>query len=166
MTFAHALAGTSCSCPTFSAVVALLNELRINAGKAPLGFLNPLIYANPQAFNVRSRPAALAAAASAVLIASPPPPAHAQDITKGSNPGCSTQGFPASKGWDPVTGMGTVRAGPRRRRGASPHFGGSLPPRRIAARLRQAGPGRHGASVIAPRALTELRSFLVRCSSL
>lgn len=23
------------------------------------------------------------------------------DITKGSNPGCGTLGFPAAKGWDP-----------------------------------------------------------------
>lgn len=29
------------------------------------------------------------------------------DITKGSNPGCGTEGFNASKGWDPVTGLGT-----------------------------------------------------------
>merc|ERR1711865_772799 len=29
------------------------------------------------------------------------------DVTKGSNPGCDTQGFPAAKGWDPVTGWGT-----------------------------------------------------------
>ena len=28
------------------------------------------------------------------------------DIVKGSNPGCGTQGFPATKGWDPVTGLG------------------------------------------------------------
>jgi tripeptidyl-peptidase-1 len=29
------------------------------------------------------------------------------DITKGTNPGCGTLGFSASKGWDPVTGLGT-----------------------------------------------------------
>jgi hypothetical protein len=29
------------------------------------------------------------------------------DITTGSNPGCSTNGFSAAKGWDPVTGMGS-----------------------------------------------------------
>lgn len=42
--------GTSCSTPTFSAIVALLNDVRFKAGKSPLGFLNPLLYANPQAF--------------------------------------------------------------------------------------------------------------------
>ena len=25
----------------------------------------------------------------------------------GSNPGCDTNGFNATKGWDPVTGLGT-----------------------------------------------------------
>jgi len=61
-------------------VVALLNELRISKGKSSLGFLNQIIYANPDAFN---------------------------DITSGSNPGCNTKGFPAAKGWDPVTGFGS-----------------------------------------------------------
>lgn len=29
------------------------------------------------------------------------------DITTGNNPGCNTNGFSASEGWDPVTGLGT-----------------------------------------------------------
>jgi tripeptidyl-peptidase-1 len=72
--------GTSCSSPIFSSVIALLNNELLDAGLSPLGFLNPWIYANPQAFN---------------------------DITEGNNPGCGTQGFPAAEGWDPVTGLGT-----------------------------------------------------------
>jgi len=72
--------GTSCSSPTFTAVVALLNDIRLNAGKSPLGFLNPLIYQNGAAFN---------------------------DITTGNNPGCRTNGFYAAKAWDPITGWGT-----------------------------------------------------------
>ena len=40
-----------------------------------LGFLNPLFYGHPEAFN---------------------------DIVGGSNPGCGTTGFPAMPGWDPV----------------------------------------------------------------
>ncbi|TBU40520.1 hypothetical protein BD309DRAFT_899774, partial [Dichomitus squalens] len=35
--------GTSASSPTFASVVALLNDRRLNAGKAPLGFLNPFL---------------------------------------------------------------------------------------------------------------------------
>ena len=29
------------------------------------------------------------------------------DITNGTNPGCGTEGFNATPGWDPVTGFGT-----------------------------------------------------------
>jgi len=76
--------GTSCAAPTFSSVVALLNDVRLQAGKSTLGFLNPLIYklavSNPTSFN---------------------------DVTQGSNPGCGTNGFQAAAGWDPVTGWGT-----------------------------------------------------------
>eukprot|EP00753_Platysulcus_tardus_P005849 PLAT13725.4.p1 GENE.PLAT13725.4~~PLAT13725.4.p1 ORF type:complete len:551 (-),score=292.13 PLAT13725.4:810-2462(-) len=79
--FTEPVAGTSCACPCFSGIVSLLNDLRFNAGKAPLGFLNPLFYKNPSMFN---------------------------DITQGSNPGCGTNGFPAAAGWDPVTGLGTA----------------------------------------------------------
>ncbi|KAI0728903.1 peptidase S8/S53 domain-containing protein [Fomitopsis betulina] len=80
--------GTSCSSPTFTAFVSLLNDARLASGKAALGFLNPLIYSlNAQTvtgFN---------------------------DITVGNNPGCGTEGFNATVGWDPVTGWGTPNFG-------------------------------------------------------
>lgn len=68
--------GTSCSTPSFAAVVALINSQLIAAGKPTLGFLNPFIYST---------------ASSAFT-----------DITTGDNPGCGTNGFPATTGWDPV----------------------------------------------------------------
>ncbi|KAA1473458.1 family S53 protease [Dentipellis sp. KUC8613] len=71
--------GTSCAAPITASVFSLLNDELIAARKKPLGFLNPLIYAKPEAF---------------------------KDIVDGSNPGCNTTGFPATKGWDPVTGVG------------------------------------------------------------
>lgn len=71
--------GTSCAAPTFSGVVSLLNDARMAKGKKPLGFLNQVIYAHPEVFS---------------------------DVTEGSNPGCGTNGFPAAKGWDPITGWG------------------------------------------------------------
>ena len=43
--------GTSCASPIFSSVIALINDKLLAAGKSPLGFLNPWLYANPQAFN-------------------------------------------------------------------------------------------------------------------
>lgn len=36
--------GTSASGPVFASIVALLNDQLISAGKAPLGFLNPILY--------------------------------------------------------------------------------------------------------------------------
>ncbi|KAF8148116.1 family S53 protease-like protein [Mycena galopus ATCC 62051] len=74
--------GTSCSSPTFAAIVALLNDALVAAGKAPLGFLNPFLYS---------------ATGRAAL----------NDVTSGDNPGCNTNGFSATTGWDPVTGLGT-----------------------------------------------------------
>ncbi|KAF5392819.1 hypothetical protein D9757_000904 [Collybiopsis confluens] len=74
------IGGTSASSPIFASIVALLNDELLSKGKPPMGFLNPWIYAHPEAFN---------------------------DIIGGSNPGCGTTGFPAREGWDPVTGVGS-----------------------------------------------------------
>lgn len=57
------VSGTSCSSPTFSSIIQLLNSERIAAGKSPLGFLNPWLYSN----------------ASSAL----------NDITSGSSTGCT-----------------------------------------------------------------------------
>ncbi|EGC33182.1 hypothetical protein DICPUDRAFT_154796 [Dictyostelium purpureum] len=80
--------GTSCSSPVFGAIVALLNSYRFNNNKSPLGFINPVLYAaaasNNNAFT---------------------------DITTGDNKCteacCAKTGYLATKGWDPVTGLGT-----------------------------------------------------------
>jgi tripeptidyl-peptidase I len=72
--------GTSASAPIFASIVNRINEERLNAGKKPVGFLNPTLYAHPEVLN---------------------------DITNGTNPGCWTLGFSAVQGWDPVTGLGT-----------------------------------------------------------
>jgi tripeptidyl-peptidase-1 len=76
------VAGTSASSPVAAGIFALLNGLRASQNKSPLGFLNPLIYQNPGAFN---------------------------DVTSGVNTGSPTRkyGFKAIKGWDAATGMGT-----------------------------------------------------------
>jgi tripeptidyl-peptidase-1 len=72
--------GTSASAPTVGSIISLINEQRIASGKKTVGFINPVLYANPSAMN---------------------------DITRGNNPGCGTSGFSAVPGWDPVTGLGT-----------------------------------------------------------
>lgn len=73
--------GTSASSPIFASIVNRIIDERIAAGKpGPLGFLNPILYQNADAFN---------------------------DITEGTNSGCGTDGFSTAPGWDPVTGLGT-----------------------------------------------------------
>ncbi|KAH8165878.1 hypothetical protein CIB48_g2364 [Xylaria polymorpha] len=92
----HGYQGTSCSAPAFAGMVGLLNDARLRAKKPTLGFLNPLLYSNPQALN---------------------------DITLGGSTGCdgtarfhgAPNGSPvipyaswnATTGWDPVSGLGT-----------------------------------------------------------
>ncbi|KAH7098457.1 peptidase S8/S53 domain-containing protein [Auriculariales sp. MPI-PUGE-AT-0066] len=75
--------GTSQSTPIVAAVVGLLNDRLIAAGRSNLGLLNPWLYSD---------------AATAW-----------NDVRSGSNNGCGTAGFSASigSGWDPVTGLGT-----------------------------------------------------------
>ena len=90
--------GTSCSSPIFASVIALINDELIAEGRSPLGFLNPFLYANPQAFHDVTSGTSPCSMFVLWLI----PHYH-----PGSNPGCGTNGFEAIKGWDPVTGLGT-----------------------------------------------------------
>ncbi|KAI0797010.1 tripeptidyl peptidase A [Abortiporus biennis] len=78
--------GTSASAPTVAAIISNLNDARLAHGFPPLGFLNPLLYKIQH---------------SGAL----------NDITSGNNPGCGTQGFNATAGWDPLTGLGTPNFG-------------------------------------------------------
>eukprot|EP00922_Rhytidocystis_sp_ex-Travisia-forbesii_P025050 GHVS01036767.1.p1 GENE.GHVS01036767.1~~GHVS01036767.1.p1 ORF type:complete len:1021 (-),score=160.91 GHVS01036767.1:392-3454(-) len=84
--------GTSASTPVVAAIVAHMNDIRLQRGEPPVGFLNPLLYYwaefYPHAFN---------------------------DILVGDNKcgispyKCCKEGFYASRGWDPVSGIGTPR---------------------------------------------------------
>jgi len=78
------VAGTSASSPVVAALIANLNNIQLNAGKASLGFINPWIYQT-----LASRPAAF------------------YDVTSGRNNGGSGEGFYAYRGWDPCSGVGT-----------------------------------------------------------
>ena len=57
--------------PIFASIINRINDERIGAGKSPVGFLNYALYKNPSMLN---------------------------DVTNGSNPGCSEAGFSASVG--------------------------------------------------------------------
>eukprot|EP00761_Pharyngomonas_kirbyi_P011124 gb/GECH01011148.1/.p1 GENE.gb/GECH01011148.1/~~gb/GECH01011148.1/.p1 ORF type:complete len:557 (+),score=103.76 gb/GECH01011148.1/:1-1671(+) len=82
------VAGTSASTPTFAGIVTLLNDARLNQGMKPLGFLNPFLY---QTWKSQSN--------------------SFNDVTEGKNPSSCCDGFKCSKGWDPVTGVGTPNFG-------------------------------------------------------
>ncbi|KAJ5649639.1 uncharacterized protein N7484_003362 [Penicillium longicatenatum] len=90
--------GTSAAAPIFAGIIGLLNDARLRAGKPALGFLNPFLYSEGyKALN---------------------------DIVDGSSYGCTGTDpqsdeevsgalvipgahWNATKGWDPVTGLGT-----------------------------------------------------------
>jgi tripeptidyl-peptidase-1 len=89
------VSGTSASAPMFAAVVSLLNNARLAKGLPPMGFLNPWLYTVGWA--------------------------GLTDIVNGGSTGCTGTdiysglpapyvpyaGWNATKGWDPVTGLGT-----------------------------------------------------------
>ena len=84
-----AMSGTSASCPTVAGMIALINDARLAAGKSTLGWLNPAIYG---IYNNGEQSD------------------YFTDIVDGYNEGCSNgYGFYTSEGWDPVTGLGTLR---------------------------------------------------------
>jgi len=76
------ISGTSASTPVFAGLVATINAELGKNGKAPVGFINPTLYAKRQNIGF--------------------------DVTEGNNKadGCST-GFNAAPGYDCVTGLGT-----------------------------------------------------------
>jgi tripeptidyl-peptidase-1 len=90
----ESVGGTSASTPVVASIVALLNAQRLQKGKPTLGFLNPWLYSLD---------------GKAVT-----------DIVAGGSRGCTGRGYSggqtifvpyaswnATKGWDPVTGIGT-----------------------------------------------------------
>lgn len=53
------VSGTSASAPIFASIISLINEQRLAAGKSTVGFVNPTLYQNPDAFNDVSFPSEL-----------------------------------------------------------------------------------------------------------
>lgn len=75
------VSGTSASNPVFASIITLINSERMHAGKGSVGFINPLLYSNPDMLN---------------------------DIVTGANQGCGVDpAFRATHGWDAVTGLGS-----------------------------------------------------------
>ncbi len=81
------IGGTSLSCPQWAGLVAIADQ--INGGG--LGLINPALYA------IGANPARYAA--------------DFYDVTTGNNTADpSVPGYPATTGWDPITGLGTPNA--------------------------------------------------------
>lgn len=82
------IGGTSLSCPQWAGLVAIADQ--INGGG--LGLINPGLY------RIGANPARYAS--------------DFFDVTLGNNtePGSGVPGYPATVGWDPVTGLGTPNA--------------------------------------------------------
>jgi tripeptidyl-peptidase-1 len=80
--------GTSAATPVFSALVAQLNDKLLSAGQPALGFLNPWIYQTAAQSVADGTPAFF-------------------DVTTGQNNDNQGQGFEATVGWDPASGVGT-----------------------------------------------------------
>lgn len=82
------VSGTSASSPVVAGMVALVNSARRAARNSTLGFLNPALYSLY--------------------------PAFINDITSGDNKclssgrSCCSQGFHATAGWDPASGLGSI----------------------------------------------------------
>lgn len=79
----HSVLGTSAPTPVFASMIALVNNIRLHAGKAPVGFINPVLYAFKDQIT--------------------------RDVVTGFNEGCGVrEAFPAVEGWDASTGLGSL----------------------------------------------------------
>ena len=76
------LSGTSASTPTFAGLVSRINDALVAEGRPTVGFINPVLYAAGGSVGT--------------------------DIVKGNNKkrACKA-GFPATVGYDAITGLGT-----------------------------------------------------------
>ena len=86
--------GTSISAPMMAGLFTLANQKLISRGRKKIGYANPMLYW--MAENCKEA---------------------FQDITVGNNQENEggipcLYGFPAAPGWDPVTGLGSIRFGP------------------------------------------------------
>ena len=88
---------TSASTAVFAALVSLVNYERANRGMGPVGFLNPLLYkhAAQMAHDITSGSNYCSAG-------------YTQSSSHNATLTCCNQGYHSAKGWDPVTGLGSV----------------------------------------------------------
>lgn len=86
----YKVSGTSASAPAVAGLISNINAARMAIGKGTVGFINPALYANYTSFT--------------------------NDITIGDNHCaanniCCPEGFYATTGWDPASGLGSLDYG-------------------------------------------------------
>lgn len=83
----YAVSGTSASSPVSAGMISLINAARLAAGKSALGFINQALYQAGTSITYDVVGGENNCAASVV---------------------CCSQGFYATAGWDPATGLGSI----------------------------------------------------------
>jgi hypothetical protein len=82
----YLLSGTSAAAPVVAAMISLVNSELLSQGMNPVGLINPLLYYSGGSF--------------------------ANDMNVGNNSCtrkfCCSEGFEVNRGWDPVSGFGSV----------------------------------------------------------
>lgn len=86
--------GTSASGPLFAGLLALLNDVRLNAGKPPLGFANPFLYKAASVYAGAYNPVTFG-------------DNRCGELGKFGQQSCCQYGFDAAPLWNPLTGLGT-----------------------------------------------------------
>ena len=87
----YRLSGTSTSCPVMAGLISTLNAARMRIGKGAVGFVHPALYKHSSKFT--------------------------NDVVGGNikctqnGQICCTQGFYATPGWDPASGLGSINYG-------------------------------------------------------
>ena len=86
----YTLSGTSASCPVMAGIFSNINAARMGLGRSSIGWANPTLYSISKGY--------------------------INDITSGNNlcvadGTCCPQGYYATTGWDPATGLGSINYG-------------------------------------------------------
>ena len=103
----HIYGGTSASSPQFAGLLALANEARADAGKGPIGYLNPVLYGQVGggAFTDIVTQTFGSTPSSTIDSNELWNEIDGQDVTPSGIPG-----MPVLSGWDETTGFGTPKA--------------------------------------------------------
>ena len=88
----YGLSGTSASCPAVAGLISSVNAARMAIGKGSLGWVHPALYANTSLFFNDITSGHIRCPAGGGII-------------------CCKQGYTATSGWDPASGLGSMNYG-------------------------------------------------------